>query len=213
MRDIQVFGPTFSTFVRSVMLTCEELGLAYQVSMGFDGEPINYRSEAHAAVHPWKKFPVLRHQGTDIYETQAICYYLNELSGPSLLLPDSPVARAQVLQWCSAISGYIDQALVRNYLLEFARPKGENGSVRMDRVTEATPELHRHLAILSQQLGEQAFICGEQLSIADLLLLPMLDYLAALPQGTTLIEPGTPLADYLDRLRSRPSARAVLLEN
>lgn len=210
MCDIQIFGPTFSTFVRSVMLTCEELGLEYHVAMGFDDEAIHYGSAQHQAIHPWRKFPVLRHQGADIYETQAICYYLNGLVEHSPLLPASGRERAYVLQWCAAISGYIDRALVRRYVLEFARPKGENGSVRMDKVAEAEPEVQRQLSLILWQLEAHNFICGDSITIADLLLLPMLDYIARLPQGATLIKPDSPLDAYLARLRARPSAQRVL---
>jgi len=210
MSDVQIYGPTFSTFVRSVMLICEERGLSYSTGFVLDGEKIEFQGEAHVALHPWAKLPVTRHQGADLYETQAIGYYLNGFGDGPSLLPESALARAQTLQWCAAISGYIDSALVRRYLLEFARPKGENGSVRMEQVTAAEPEVRRSLEILSAQLGNQAFLCGEQLTLADLLLLPMLDYLSSLPQGAALIEPGSPLSEYLQRLRARPSAQRVL---
>ncbi|MBY4675701.1 glutathione S-transferase family protein [Marinobacterium arenosum] len=208
--EVQIYGPAFSSFVRTVMLCCEEKGIDYSLGFELDGEAIEFHSEAHYRIHPWGKLPVLSHQGRRLYETAAICRYLDANFGGPALQPADPYQRALVDQWSAAISGYVDQALVRRYLLEFAFPKGEDGSVRMERVAEAQPEVENTLAILTTQLADQPYICGDRLTIADLLLLPMLDYLAGLPHGETLIAADSPLAAYLARLRERPSAQKVL---
>jgi len=208
--DIQIFGPTFSTFVRTVMLCCDEKGFSYHVGLSWDGLDVGFKSAAHQALHPWGRVPVIKHQGQTLYETASILRYLDTVCDSRALQPADPAQRAQVDQWCGVLSNYVDKALVRDYLLEFAFPEGKGGTVRQDKVTEAEPVVLETLALLNNQLGQQAFLCGEQLSLADLILLPMLDYLAGLPQGDTLFAAQPVLAAYLQRLQARPSAQRVL---
>lgn len=209
-KDIQILGPTFSTFVRTVMLCCEEKSIAYQAGWCLDGAEVGAKSAEHQALHPWGKVPAIKHQGLTLYETASILRYLDGAFDGVGLQPADPAQRALVDQWCGAIGSYVDKALVRDYLLEFAFPKGEGGAVRLAEVAQAEPAVKKALALLNDQLGEQPFLCGEQLSLADLMLLPMLDYLAGLPLGGGLLSERPALKAYLQRLRSRPSARAVL---
>ncbi|HEY6528735.1 MAG TPA: glutathione binding-like protein [Cellvibrionaceae bacterium] len=80
-----------------------------------------------------------------------------------------------------------DLIFVRQYLLEFVFPKGENGQLRDDVVQAVTPAVKNHLALLSTALSNKYFWVGDQLSLADLLLLPMLDYSLALPPWPSII--------------------------
>jgi len=208
--EVQIYGPVFSSFVRVVMLCCEEKGIGYRAGLTLDGAPIEFKSEDHHALHPWGKIPVIKHRQQTLYETATICRYLDSYFDGPALQPEDPAQRAQVDQWCATLSLYVDKALVRDYLLEFAFPKGENGQIRMDKVLEAEPAVKAQLAIINTQLADQAFLCGASLTLADLMLLPMLDYVAGLPQGDSLIEPGSALANYLERMRARPSAQKVL---
>jgi glutathione S-transferase len=57
---------------------------------------------------------------------------------------------------------------------------------------------------LERLLGSQPFMAGEQLSIADLMLAPNLDNLAATPEGKSLLR-GTRLETWLARMNTRPS--------
>ncbi len=207
---IQILGPTFSTFVRTVMLCCEEKDIRYQAGLSWDGNEIGFKSAERYALHPWGKVPVIKHQALTLYETASILRYLDDTFDGIALQPADPAQRALVDQWCGALSSYVDKALVRDYLLEFAFPKGENGAVRLAEVAQAEPAVKETLALLNTQLGEQSFLCGEQLSLADLMVLPMLDYLAGLPLGGGLLAEQPVLNAYLQRLRARPSARTVL---
>ncbi|WP_434157906.1 glutathione S-transferase family protein [Stutzerimonas stutzeri] len=65
------------------------------------------------------------------------------------------------------------------------------------------------LAVLEAQLGNQPFLCGNRFSMADALLIPMLDYLEPIAEPTPLLDSRPRLSDYLVRMRERPSS-AVL---
>ncbi|SIS94630.1 glutathione S-transferase family protein [Neptunomonas antarctica] len=208
--QVQIFGASFSTLVRSVMLCCEEKGVTYHIGMEIDGQEIKRKGVDHLALHPFGKMPVLAHGAHRLFETGPICRYIDACFEGPALQPSDLYQRALVDQWSQAISCYVDHTLVRQYLLEFAFPKGDKGEVRLDKVAEAEPEVISMLTLLEKQLGEQIFICGTDYSMADALLTPMLDYLAALPHADRLLPPDSLLTSYITRMRQRPSATAVL---
>jgi len=205
-----IFGPQFSTFVRSVMLCCEEKGIEYSVGLSINNEIIERQSQAHYAVHPFGKFPALIDGTNKIFETASICRYLDEKYLGTTLQPANIDEKIKVDQWSAAISTYIDKILVRDYLLEFAFPKGEDGAIRIDIVTEAEPHVLQTLKKLELLIADNDFICGKQYSIADALLTPILDYLFTLPVKDRLFQSLSKLNHYIQRMQQRPSGVKVL---
>lgn len=205
---VYIFAPTFSSFARSVMLCCEEKGIAYECGMAPEGSKIASKSPEHFAIHPWGKLPALFHEGQVLIETSSICRYLDARFEQTPLQPSSTFERALLDQYCAEIALYIDQALLRNIVLEFAFPKGKNGAVRMDKVEAALPEARKALQRVDEMLGDNGFIHGQSYTLADALLTPILDYLAKVPVGPGLME-GTKAIDYLARMRQRPSAKVL----
>ena len=136
---VKIVGPAFSTFVRSVMIACEEKGIPYEVNPEVNGKKLSFGDKALFDLHPYGKVPVLITQLGTITETSSIIRYIDCLNDNNPLYPEDAFARAQVDQWSALISVYIDQAIVRSLLLEYAFPKGEKGSVRKDKVQEALP--------------------------------------------------------------------------
>ncbi|SDK51536.1 glutathione S-transferase family protein [Billgrantia gudaonensis] len=209
--SVHILGPQFSNFVRSVQWCCEEKGIPYTLGFELEGAPLEFGGEKHRTLHPFAKVPVLLHGERCLFETAPICRYLDaNFDGPELQ-PHAPWQRAEVDQWSQALSGYVDQALVRRFLLEFVFPKGEGGSIRKERVEQATPEVVRMLNLLERQLEGHAYLVGEAFSMADAILAPMLDYLDGLPAGKPLMAENPALESYLQRLRQRESSRRVLV--
>ncbi|WP_456267892.1 glutathione S-transferase family protein [Kushneria sp. AK178] len=210
--QIHIFGPQFSTFVRSVQLCCEEKGIPYTVGTRVNGGDVEFKGARHLDWHPFGKVPVLLHGDHRLYETASICRYLDAVFDGPALQPDDPWQRAQVDQWAATLSLYIDRRLVRDYLLEFAFPKGEDGTVRMDRVRDAEPEAIRALTLLEAQLGDRDYLVTDHFTIADAIAAPMLDYIAGLPAAGALMADTPRLQVYVERLRARPSAGRVLID-
>lgn len=208
--QVQILGPTFSTFVRSVMLCCEEKGISYEAKFEINGEGLSLNSEIHRQYHPFGKIPALLHADHTLFETATICRYLEANFDGLALQPEGNLQRAQVDQWASALSTYVDKAIVRNYLLEFAFPKGPNGQVCMDKIEEVEPEVTRMLVLLTDLITDNGFICGDQYSYADAILTPMLDYLAGTPNAGKLMPSESALMRYTERMRARPSGQKVL---
>ncbi|WP_136255642.1 glutathione S-transferase family protein [Onishia niordana] len=209
--SVHIVGPQFSTFVRSVQLCCEEKGIPYTLGTESEGCPLVMHSSEHFALHPFGKVPILLHGERRLIETPSICRYLDAAFDGPALQPEAPWPRAQVDQWTGILALYVDQALVRRYLLEFVFPKGENGAVRHEMVAAAQPEVVRLLGLLEEALSQGDYLVGDDFTIADALAAPMLDYLAGMPAAKDLLAETPRLMDYIERLRGRPAAARVLV--
>lgn len=206
---LHIYGPRFSSLVRSVRLYCMEKGLDVGVGMAVDGQHVPLHSPAHLALHPFGQVPVLLHDGNKVFETVAICRYLDRAFPDSSLEPEDAAARTLVDQWASALITTVDTRLIRRYLLQVAGPRSA-APLDGDALAQAEMAVDKTLAVLENELGERDFLCGERYSLADALLTPMLDYLTRIPGREWLAgRPG--LMAYLQRLRQRPSGREVLV--
>jgi len=210
---IHIYGPSFSNFVRTVMLVCEEKNIPHSVGFEVAGKNIPFKGEQHLNWHPFGKIPVLIENKSqeDVFilpETASICRYLDT---DKTLQPSNSLEYARHDALCALISIDIDKVLVREYLLEFAFPKGENNSIRFDVVNEIQPKAAATLAIIEKMLNEENSLSAEQFTIADALLVPILHYLSGLPTGYNLL-PDYPKAEqYLAKLMARPSCKNILL--
>tara|TARA_Y100000782_G_scaffold71835_2_gene77725 strand:- start:73265 stop:73948 length:684 start_codon:yes stop_codon:yes gene_type:complete len=209
-KPIQIYGPSFSTFVRSVMMACELKGLAYEVTTQVDGEAVDFHTPGHKAIHPYTKFPVLLTEQGPIPETVAILHYLENEYGGTQLYPSDPYAQAQVEAW-SGISGiYVDHEIVREVLLEFIFPKGENGSVRMDKVEAAIPGIQNALSVVADQLADNPYICGNELTAADLILIPIIDYIEKSEVAKAKVAEHPNVLAYIEKIRVQDFAKHIL---
>jgi len=216
---VHIFGLPFSSFVRSVMLCCEEINreennnesnLKYTVGLSMADKTIELKSEEHFELHPFGKYPVLIDGSNKIFETASICRYLDEKFGNSLLQSTELNEKTTIDQWSAAIASYVDKTLVRDYLLEFAFPRGKEGRIRMEVIAEVEPQVVNILEKLELLLADKEFICSKQYSIADALLLPILDYLFFLPVSDKLFNSTPALKSYIQRMQKRPSSIKVL---
>ena len=208
--SLHIFGPEFSTFVRSVRLYCEEKHLPYTYGMSLQEQPIEWQGKIHRAYHPFGKVPVLFHKSRHVFETNTICRYLDAAFPELAPIPSDLSARTEIDQWSNALATSVDERLVRNYLLLVAGPNPPK-TLDLEALACAESQVESTLAILDAQLDQRAFICGDCYSVADALLTPMLDYLSAIPRPTNWLERWPRLRNYLDNMQSRPSGRTVLL--
>ena len=205
---LHIYGPRFSSLVRSVRLYCLEMGLEASVGLSVAGRPVAMHSPEHLALHPFGQVPVLLHDGASVFETLAICRYLDRAFPPHSLEPEDAAGRLLVEQWASALISTVDSRLIRRYLLPVAGP-GNAAPLDGAALTRTEAAVEQTLAVLERQLGGQAFLCGARFSLADALLAPMLDYLTRIP-GREWLAAWPRLTAYLQRLRQRPSGRGGL---
>jgi glutathione S-transferase len=209
--SVEIYGPNFSNFVRSVMLVCEENKIYYTTGLEINGEKIEYKSDAHYQLHPFGKFPVLVHDELILPETASICRYLQSIFDEDAEGDFSIQQLASIDAFSALISINIDKAIMRDYLLEFAFPKGENGMVRFDKINEAQPEVRKALKAVESELVSGQSLDNARLSLADILLAPMLHYLTTLPATYNLLNEFKLVNQYFNRLMKIPSFKKVLV--
>ena len=206
MSDFIVHGVPGSPFLRSVQLGLEEKGAPYRLAVMAPGES---KSAAHLKRHPFGRIPAFEHADFQLYETQAILRYLDDVIPEPALEPADPRAAARMNQIIGINDWYffpkvaaviVFQRIIGPVLLGLATDQSA--------VAAALPDGRVCIAELDRLLGAQPFLAGERLSIADLVLAPQLDFFAATPEGTAMLA-GTRLDQWLGRMRARPSMVAT----
>lgn len=199
MLPVTVLGSPRSSYVRTVVLLCEEKLLGYLL------EPHAPHSEEIIELNPYGKIPVLRHEGHTLYETLAITLYLNErFPGPDLMPPE-PLERGLMLQWISVINSELYPALVKGWLL----PRLGLITMGEDEVAANKAATNRLLKPLNEALAGCEFLVGEEISVADLFLFPILDYAYQLPDADEVLGDYQNLLQWHSAMTSRESVTAL----
>ncbi len=200
---IAIHGPAASSYVRTARMTCIEKGLAHTL------EPVDFGTDAHAGLHPWKRVPILRHGDVTLYETSAIIRYLDEVgTGPSLL-PATPTARATMEQWISAINCYIYDTLIRSYALKYVVPRIAGRDPDPEQIRAGVPNMERDVARLDGAYARHAYIAGDAPSLADLLVAPIVQTVSMFPEGKRAVSAAGNLSRAYAKLSARPAFEAV----
>ena len=112
MAEVTIIGFPQSTYVRTVRMACEEKGVSYEL------EGRDFGSEELKAIHPFSKIPALKHGDVEVWETSAICRYIDDAFDGPALSPSSVAEKAMMEQWISAGNAYYDRDIVRAVVLE-----------------------------------------------------------------------------------------------
>ena len=201
---VTIFGPSFSPYVRMVLLCCEEKGIAYQKAK------VKFGSTEHRAMHPFGKVPVLKHGDALIYETSAICRYLDRaFAGPSLS-PSDPLELAYMDQWIGVCNSYFEPVLFRSITYQYAFPTLPNKTIDRATIDAAAPQAYAYVGILLDALQEQSYLSGKQFGLADCLFAPVLDYFSQMPEGRDILADAGLVLDYLNRIQQRASCKKIL---
>ena len=195
----EIIGSKASTYTRAVCMMCEEKGIDYTLT-----EVLLDAPELHA-IHPFGKMPTLRHGDLVLCESKAIATYLDRAFDGPQLIPSEPRPAALTEQWVSLINTAIDPLLVRRYLLAYAAPKTADGKPDRTLIEALLPDVRAQLALLDDAVAATNHLVGDDVTLADIYLLPVLFYLKLLPESGPLLAPSTALGRYLETHAARPS--------
>lgn len=196
-----------SPFGRAVVAALIEKRFDYSVSPVTPGTT---KAAAHLELHPFGRVPVLDHDGFLLYETQAILRYVDRVADSGSLTPTGVRALARMDQLMSVCDWYLFQNVIK--IIGFQRliaPHILGTPPDEAIISAALPDAHRVVAILDQMLGEQEFLTGGTLSLADLMIAPQIDTLARVPEWSLLAAGAPRLSAWHERMAQRPSIRAT----
>jgi len=163
--------------------------------------------------HPFRRVPVLEHDGFILYETQAILRYLDRVLPRPALTPADPRAAARMDQVMNICDWYLFQGV--NNVIGFhriVRPRLMGLAPDEGAIAAAMPKAHVVFNELSRLLGSKSNLAGEEVTLADILVAPQLDFLAATPEWEPLTAASPNLVSWLDRMNARPSFTATTWE-
>jgi glutathione S-transferase len=199
-----VYGPAYSTYARTVRLALEEKGVEYDlVEVDLLGGAA--RSPEHLARHPFGKAPAFEHDGFELYETDAIMRYVNAaFPGPDLEPADAK-GRARMAQAISIIGGYAYPSLIGQIFIQRAVMPMMGNAADEAAIAAALPQAQTSVAALERLIDGNPYLAGDRLSLADLLLIPVYDYISQTPEGGKLLAEAPNLRRWWDGVRSRES--------
>ena len=200
---LTLYGLPPSTYTRTACLALAEKGVACTFrECGPHGPEI-------LAVNPFGRLPALTDGDFALYETSAIARYVDESFDGPALLPATIRERALCEQWVSAFNAHLYDAIVPRYVRQYFFPGGEGGRPNRAVIDAALDGLPATLAILDRGYEKTPWLAGEQPSIADLFVMPVIAYLARMPEGTALLDQTPHLRRALGAMRERPSFLAT----
>jgi glutathione S-transferase len=167
------------------------------------------RREPHLSRNPAGQCPALAlDNGTVIAEITAICEYLDEI-GPAgtTLIGKTPEERAETRMWTRRIDLNIAEPMANGFRYTDGLKMFEN---RIHCIPAAGDDLkaiaQERVTWLAGLIGGRQFICGERLTLADILLFAFLDFFAGIKQP--LNEANKNIVAWYGRMKLRPSAAA-----
>ena len=191
-----------SPYVQKVKIALGEKGLAFETRMpdilgGSD-------RDAFLRMNPRAEVPTLVDGDTAIFDSTIILEYLEETWPTPPLLPATPVERARarmIEEVCDTYYDAINWAIME--IRAFQRATDTLADRLLARATEQTAGVQ---AWLGRHLGTAPFFGGTRFGWADAAVAPFVH--ASATMGNPPPD-GSPLAAWLDRIRTRPAVAAT----
>ena len=200
---IKLYDFPMSPRARKVRITLAAKGLEYE-KVPIDITKGEQKTPAYLAMNPYGKIPALQDNGTTVYESTIIMEYLNDAYPTPPLLPDDlgQRARARVLMH------YADnpyESAVATLVGEFLLKPMQGSSADQDVVSQATADLNLCFDHLTNELGNDDFLVGPTLTMADI---PYVSWALLFPKLHVDI-PHPKLEAWINRLKEQPSVQAA----
>ena len=200
-----VYGPAYSTYTRTARLALEEKGVDYKL------EEVDIlqgagQSPAHLARQPFGRVPAFEHDGFKLYETGAITRYVDEVFPGPKLQPADPKRRARMSQFISVSDSYTYPNCISKVVWQRAVVPLMGGTPDDKVVSEAMPMVEKAITALEALADATGpFLCGPEITLADLHLAPVMAYFGGTPEGKKLLSGAPRLTRWWQTISARPS--------
>jgi len=199
---IKLYDFKSSPNCQRVKIVLAEKHLSYEIV------PIDLRAQAqktpdYLKLNPYGKVPVLTDDDTVLYESCIINEYLEEKYPNPPLLPKEPGKKAKARILIDYGMAHFDGPY-QKLRMELTKDSKEQNQQVID---GAKNDLKRLLQRFESEIGDQPYLTGD-FSLVDADLLPRLSRLEGFG---VLPDPSLPrLGKYMERMKARPSVKAVL---
>jgi glutathione S-transferase len=199
-----LYGPTYSTYTRSMRMVLAEKGVEYDlVEVDMIGGA-HHRPD-HTQRHPFERVPAFEHNGFAIYETNAIAHYIDDAFPGRRLAHPNISRRTRDQQIVEVINAYGYKRIIVDIVLRYYfadKAKGPD----MEAIAAAAPAAEHALsAIQDLMLGSDPYLVGRDVSFSDLFLAPIVSYFVQFPEGTRAMTRLPRLSQWWLAMQQRPT--------
>lgn len=208
MTTITVYGTPISTYVRTTRMLLEQAGVHYHLEdVGiFNGDN---QSSDYLVKNPFGKVPTLEVDGTVIYETTAITDYVNTALADGQFSPADPLRRARMLQIMGIVDSYLYPAVIGTIVIQRLIVPNQGGETDEPAVKSAIAPAHTAIAAIEALMTGESYLLGEEISIADFYVIPVLLYLSQTPEFQPVMSQSPKLLAWWERTRQLPVVQKV----
>jgi len=201
-----VYGPAGSTYVWSARLALAEKGVMHELVE----VPLGAHREApHLARQPFAKVPAFEHDGFALYETQAIMRYVDERFPGTPLQPEDVHEWSRMNQLIGIVDAYAWPSIAGTILYNRMLVPRLGGVADEAAVAAALPRAGLCLAEIDRLMSDHRFLTGAHVSLADLMVIPLLYYFGKVAEGRPLLVAHSKLEAWVRRMTERQSFRVT----
>jgi glutathione S-transferase len=198
---LHVYGSPYSTCTRKVLTTLHELEMPFEFDV-VDMSKGEHKQPANLARQPFGKVPALDHDGFQMYESRAMCRYLNEVGGGALAPADAH-GRARMEQWISIEFSYFSAHAMKFVYRDVMKRPVDDAAIEA-----AAAGLRAALPLMESRLTEVPFLAGSAFSLADITFMPYFAY-AMTTEAKPIFAEFPKVSDWWARVSARPSWQKV----
>ena len=164
---LEVWGRATSSNVQTVMWAVAELGLDHK-RFDVGGAYGKTDTADYLAMNPMGLVPAFRDGDLTLFESCAIVRYLGAQYGDESFWPADPAKRAELDQWAEWAKGTFAKSVIYEVFWILVRtPRIDRD---MDALAAGVSNLGKLASIAEKRLGDDAYIGGDHLTFADIIL-------------------------------------------
>jgi glutathione S-transferase len=163
----------------------------------------------HLARHPFGKVPAFEHDGFALYETQAIMRYIDERFPGTALQPEDVHEFSRMNQLIGILDAYAWPSIAGVILYNRMLVPRQGGTADEAAIAAALPRARLCLDEIDRLMADNRFLAGPHLSLADLMVVPLLYYFGNIADGRPRVAEHPKLVDWVGRMEQRQSFQAT----
>src|SRR5262245_60961092 len=198
-----IYGPAGSTYVWSARLALAQKGVTHElVEVPFGA----HREEPHLSRHPFAKVPAFEHDGFALYETQAIMRYVDERFAGTPRQPEDVHEWSRMNQIIGFAAAYASPSIAATTLSHrILVPRVRGGAPDEAAIEGALPRARLCLSEIDRLMEDHRFLTGDHVSLADLMVIPLLYYFSNVPEGRQPMAEHPKLQKWVAQMETRQS--------
>jgi glutathione S-transferase len=196
---LKIYGHPMSTCTRKVLMTLAETNAPFEMTV-VDFATGEHKKEPHLGRQPFGRIPAMDDDGFALFESRAICRYLNAKTNGNLV-PADPKGMAKVEQWISVETSELTPNAMK-FIYNDVFKRAQEPAV----LETAAKGLETTCAVMDKELAKSAFIAGGAFSLSDICYMPYFEY-AMTSKAKEIIAKYPHVMTWWNKISERPTWR------